>query len=122
MGTRSEWRAGQAGSQRAEVPSVVSCGGLLSSLTMPSRHAAPPTPPGDLLKKFLSVTKPGGHYAHIFNPSSDNPVLEAAREAHAQGKGPAVGTTLVKPHGEQLQQVGAAGACLPARCSGPTLR
>lgn len=60
---------------------------------------------GELLQKLLSVTKPGGHLSHILNAGSDDAVMAAAKEAHAAGKGPSVSTTLVQPHGQQLQEV-----------------
>ncbi|GAB4822686.1 hypothetical protein N2152v2_009732 [Parachlorella kessleri] len=59
----------------------------------------------DLLSKTLSVLKPSGHYACIMNTDTDPALLEAARKEHEAGKGPSVGTTLVQPNGEQLQQV-----------------
>ena len=43
-------------------------------------------------------------------------MLEAARKEHEAGKGPSVGTTLVKPNGEQFQQASdmapTVGACI----------
>lgn len=62
---------------------------------------------GELLQKLLSVTKPSGHLSHIHNAGSDDAVLDAAKEAHAAGKGPSVGTLLVTPNGQQLQEVSA---------------
>jgi hypothetical protein len=58
-----------------------------------------------MLQKLLSVTKASGSYQHIFNAGTDHALLDKAKEAHAAGKGPAVGTTLVQPNGEELQQV-----------------
>ncbi len=44
---------------------------------------------------------------------SDNSLIEEAQKAHAEGKGPSVGTVLVQPNGTQLQEVrGAAGRSL----------
>lgn len=62
-------------------------------------------PTGDLLRKLLAVTKPSGHLSHIFNAGTDRELLAQAEAAHKEGKGPAVGTTLVQPNGGQLQQV-----------------
>ncbi|PSC70488.1 NADPH:quinone reductase [Micractinium conductrix] len=59
----------------------------------------------EVLQKLLSVTKPSGHLSHILNAGSDEAVMKAAQEAHAAGKGPSVGTILVTPNGEQLQQI-----------------
>lgn len=59
----------------------------------------------ELLQKLLSVTKPSGHLSHIHNAGSDDAVLDAAKEAHAAGKGPSVGTLLVTPNGQQLQEI-----------------
>ena len=71
-------------------------------------YGASPSP-GELLQKLLSVTKPSGHLSHIMNAGSSDDVLDAAKKAQAEGKGPSVGTTLVQPNGEQLQEVGAGG-------------
>jgi hypothetical protein len=65
-----------------------------------------PPPAGQLLQKLLSVTKPTGFFSHIHNAGTDNEVLDAAKAAHAAGKGPAVAATLVQPNGAQLQEVG----------------
>ncbi|KIZ04980.1 putative quinone-oxidoreductase, chloroplastic [Monoraphidium neglectum] len=58
-----------------------------------------------LLQKLLSVTKPTGFFSHIHNAGTDNEVLDAAKAAHAAGKGPAVAATLVQPNGAQLQEI-----------------
>ena len=67
------------------------------------KHACPP--PGKLLQQLLGVVKPSGHLSHIMNAGTDSDVLGAAGEAHEEGRGPGVGTVLVQPSGEQLQQV-----------------
>lgn len=60
---------------------------------------------GELLQKLLAVVKTSGHLSHIMNAGTDAALLEAAKEAHAAGKGPDVGTVLVTPNGEQLQEI-----------------
>jgi hypothetical protein len=64
---------------------------------------APARAPGELLQQLLLVTK--GHLSHIMNAGTDNSILDAAKKAHEEGKGPSVGVTLVQPNGAQLQQV-----------------
>lgn len=59
----------------------------------------------ELLQKLLSVTKPNGHLSHIMNAGTDQEVLAAANKRHEEGKGPSVGTILVQPNGEQLQEI-----------------
>lgn len=59
----------------------------------------------ELLQKLLSVTKPSGHLSHIMNAGSDNDIIEGAKKAHEEGKGPGVGTILVTPNGGQLQEI-----------------
>lgn len=48
------------------------------------------------------------------NAGTDNEVLDAAKKAHEEGKGPGVSLTLVQPNGAQLQQVGGK----PCMCCG----
>lgn len=47
---------------------------------------------------------------HCLQAGTDNSLLEEAQKAHAEGKGPSVGTVLVQPNGAQLQEVGWAGS------------
>lgn len=56
-----------------------------------------------LLQAILSGTR--RHVSHILNAGTDDGVIGAANEAAGRGEGPAVSKVLVKPDGQQLQEV-----------------
>lgn len=57
------------------------------------------------MQAMTGIIKPGGYYSHIINRGTDQDKLNQLGEAAAQGQGPKVHVTLVKPNGEQLTEV-----------------
>jgi NADPH:quinone reductase-like Zn-dependent oxidoreductase len=53
----------------------------------------------------LKVLKPAGHLSHIMNKNTNQDKLKQVEADHKAGNGPGLTVVLVKPNGQQLQEV-----------------